>query len=97
MPSKKSAPALPSSPEEVSSPVNGEVESPPAAVKPRKRKAEPAEVTAAAKRKGGAGKLGEGLAAGTIPEDAEAAGRSLTLEVCRWVILSNVLCCRYGD
>ena len=76
MPTKKSAPALPSSPEEVGSPVNGEAESPPAAVKSRKRKAEPEEVPAAAKRKGGGGKLGGGLAAGTIPEDAEVAGRS---------------------
>ena len=40
MPTKKSAPALPSGPEEGSSQVNGEVESPPAAVKPRKRKAD---------------------------------------------------------
>ena len=74
MPTKKSAPPAPASPEEVRSPVNGEAESPPAAVKTRKRKAEPEEVPAAVKRKGGGGKLG--LAAGAIPEDAEAAGRS---------------------
>ena len=78
MPTKKSAPALPSGPEEGSSQVNGEVESPPAAVRTNKRKAE--EVQAAVKRKG----RPAGLAAVSIPEDSEAAGGWLVaLEVTR--------------
>ena len=72
MPPRKPLP--PSSPEEVRPPVNGDAESPQVAAKSKKRKAEPEEVPAAVKRKGGGGKLG--LAAGTIPEDAEASGRS---------------------
>ena len=85
---KKSAPPAPSSPQEVGSPVNGEAESPPAAVKSRKRKAEPEEVPAAAKRKEG-GRKPAGLAAVAIPEDAEATGRSQL--VVRWCCYGGIV------
>ena len=75
MPSKKkSVPVVPVSPEEESPLVNGRAESPPAEVKSKKRKAEPEEVSEPVKRKQGRRKP-EGLAAGTIPENAEAVGK----------------------
>ena len=83
-PKKKSAPVVPSSTEEGRSLVNGDVESPPAPVKTKKRKAEPEEVSEPVKRKEGR-KKPVGLAAGTIPEDAEAAGK------CWWCLVRNLV------
>ena len=81
MPSKKKLPPVsPSSAEEGRPTVNGEAESPPAAVKSRKRKAEPEEVPAAVKRKGG-GRKPAGLAAAAIPEDSEATGGCQTVNL----------------
>ena len=76
MPTKKKlTPVSPTSPEERRPTVNGEpTESPPAAVKSKKRKAEAEEVPAVVKRKG-RGRQPVGLAVESIPEDSEATGR----------------------
>ena len=76
MPTKKMpTPVSPTSREERRPTVNGEpTESPPAAVKSKKRKAEAEEVPAVVKRKGRGRQL-SGLAVESIPEDSEATGK----------------------